>query len=98
MSPPRRGPRRIRAGAQGYRVCNTIYRRKRRLAMCAPAVDDGVGCEDRVSVTGDHLSFDGDYGVRPTSTTGRWRAIQRCTALPLLCVPYLVPELFTYLS
>ena len=58
-------------GAQGYRVCNTIYRRERRLVVSAPAVNNGVRCEDRVSVTGDHLSFDGNYGVRPTSDTGR---------------------------
>lgn len=59
------------AGARGYRVCNTIYRQERRLVVSAPTVDDGVGCEDRVSVTGDHLSFDGYCGVRPTSDTGR---------------------------
>jgi hypothetical protein len=76
----------MRAGAQGYRVCNTIYRQERRLVVSAPAVNNGAGCEDRVSVTGDHLSFDGDCGVRPTSGTSRWRAIQRCTALPFLCV------------
>jgi hypothetical protein len=76
----------MRAGAQGYRVCNTIYRQKRRLVVSAPAVRDGTWCEDRVSVTGDHLSFDGDCGVRPTRYRS-WRAIQRCTALPFLCVP-----------
>ena len=78
----------MRTGAPGYRVCNTIYRRQRRLVVFAPAVDDGVECEDRVNVTGDHLSFDGNCGVRPTSDAGRWRAIQRCIALPFLGVPF----------
>ena len=36
-------------------------------------------------MTGDHLSFDGNCGVRPAWTDGRRRAIQRCTALPFLC-------------
>ena len=47
---------------------------------------DGIGCEDRISVTGDHLSFDGNCGVRPRAGTACWRrAIQRCSALPFLC-------------
>src|SRR3989337_2874173 len=35
-----------------------------RVVVSAPAAVGGWGCEDRISVTGDHLSFDGDCGVR----------------------------------
>src|SRR2546429_8133376 len=56
--------------------------------MSAPTVDDGFGCEDRVSVTGAHLSFDGCCGVRPSLDCGWWRAFQRCSALPFLCFLY----------
>jgi len=62
---------------------------QRRLVVSTPAANNSVGCEDRVNVTGDHLSFDGDCGVRPSSSTGRRRTIRRCTALPFLCVPSL---------
>src|ERR671911_1373303 len=34
--------------------------------MSAPATRGGLWCGDRISVTGDHLSFDGDCGVRPS--------------------------------
>src|SRR5882757_3838301 len=53
------GPGAESAGAQGLRVRNTIYRQERRLVVSAPALAEGFGCEDRISVTGDHLSFDG---------------------------------------
>src|SRR4051794_39962397 len=59
-----RAPARERRGP-GLRVKNTIYRQLRRLVVSAPAAVGGVGCEDRISVTGDHLSFDGDCGDRP---------------------------------
>src|SRR3954454_8286028 len=84
-----RAPVRSAHRGPGLRVLNTIYRRNRRFVVSAPAVDDGIGCEDRVSVTGDHLSFDGDCGVRPgPGCAGRRRAIQRCSALPFLCFSY----------
>jgi hypothetical protein len=54
-----RAPALESAGAQGLRVRNTIYRQERRVVVSTPARYSGVGCEDRISVTGDHLSFDG---------------------------------------
>ena len=38
-------------------------------------------------MTGDHLSFDGNCGVRPAELRPV-RAIQRCTALPFLCFSF----------
>ena len=58
------GPGARSAGAQGLRVRNTIYRQVRRVVVSAPAAKDCAGCEDRISVTEDHLSFDGNCGVR----------------------------------
>src|SRR5690349_11543708 len=84
-TPRTRAPAHSRRGP-GLRVRNTIYRQVRRVVVSAPTADDGFGCEDRISVTGDHLSFDGNCGVHPsTEMTGWWRAIQRCSALPFLC-------------
>ena len=93
LPPPCRGPRRRSAGAQGYGL-NTIYRRMRRLVMSAPAARDGLGCEDRVSVTGDHLSFDGTCGVRPTRhrpMAGDPTGVRALPFLYFLCVPCCPP-------
>lgn len=38
-----------------------------RFVVSAPAALGGPRCEDRISVTGDHLSFDGNCGVRPSA-------------------------------
>jgi len=51
-------------GPKGY-GSNTIYRQIRRFAMSTPRAMDSAGCGDRVSVTGDHLSFDGNLRCPP---------------------------------
>jgi hypothetical protein len=51
-------------GPKGYGTNYTIYRHQRRIVISTPAPYRGFGCEDRISVTGDHLSFDGNHGVR----------------------------------
>src|SRR4051812_32766159 len=69
MSPPCRGPPARQRRGPGVGVRNTIYRRERRLVVSAPATGDGGRYEDRVCVTGDHLTFDGNlYGVHPAAS------------------------------
>jgi hypothetical protein len=59
------GPGAVEApGPKGYGTKYTIYRQERRIVVSTPALYKGFGCEDRISVTGDHLSFDGNSGVR----------------------------------
>jgi len=80
-----RAPTRKRRGPGIVGQKNTIYRHVRRLLVSTPAVIGGVGCEDRISVTGDHLSFDGICGVHPSAEMiSSWWAIQWCSALPFL--------------
>src|SRR5215204_1189507 len=62
-----RAPARERRGPGLWGV-NTIYRHSSGY-LSAPAVRDGMGREDRIFVTGDHLSFDGNCGVRVTPLT-----------------------------
>jgi hypothetical protein len=59
------GPGAPAPGPGVYGSKNTIYRQVRRVVVSTPTAISGVGCEDRVSVTEDHLSFDGNCGVRP---------------------------------
>ena len=84
-----RAPAQKRRGP-GLRDKNTIYRQVRRVVVSAPAAIGGVGCEDRISVTGDHLSFDGNCGVRSRVQVrlgdGRSNGVR---ALPFLCFRYL---------
>jgi hypothetical protein len=51
-------------GPKGYGTNYTSYRHQRRIVISTPAPYRGFGCEDRISVTGDHLSLDGNHGVR----------------------------------
>ena len=53
-----------RRGPRAYGTRYTISRQERRFVVSTPALNQGLGCEDRISVTGDHLSFDGNCGVR----------------------------------
>src|SRR5690242_3910367 len=64
-----RAPARKRRGP-GFTGKNTIYRQVRRVVVSTPAAVGDIGCEDRMSVTGDHLSFDGNCGVRIRPTAG----------------------------
>jgi hypothetical protein len=63
------------AQAPGPRVyeLDTICRQARRIVLSAPAAVRGIGCEDRISVTEDHLSFDGNCGDR---RSGRSNGVQ----------------------
>jgi hypothetical protein len=74
------GPGACRAGAQGYGLNTPSTDRFVGFSVPHRATMGGNGCEDRISVTGDHLTFEGttvstaELGLRPDG--GRSNGVQ----------------------